>query len=117
MVKSIDYDIGPTNYSFTLRATSEERLPMAYASVQIEKEDDIRVGKLVGMIRHPEFKGMGVCRKLVLKRIKLCEAFDCDKVYVAVYKKRKGLIKLYQELGFKEIEAMSPLYRRFEKLL
>ncbi len=111
------YTIGPTNYTFTLRATSEDRFPMAYASVQIDKEGEERVGKLVGLIRHPEFKGEGVCRELVLKRIKLCEAFDCTKVYVAVYKKRTGLIRLYEKLGFKEIKAMSPEYRRFIKNL
>jgi GNAT superfamily N-acetyltransferase len=66
------------------------------------------------MIRRHEYKGLGICRDLVNRRIAICKEIGCDKIYTAVYHKRKGLIKLYRELGFKEIEAITPEYIRLE---
>lgn len=108
------YKIEPTNYTLTLRAThTDERFPLAYASIIIEEENGYKIGRLVGLIRHPEFKGQGICRDLFLERIRICEEMGCDKVYSAVYHKRDGIIGLFEELGFEEIEPLTPEYRRF----
>ena len=110
------YRIEPTNYTITLRAThTKERFPIAYASIKIVNNG--KVGKLVGMIRRDEYKGLGICRDLVIKRIEICKEMGCKTVYTAVYYKRKGLIKLYYELGFKEIKSITPEYIRLEKEL
>jgi len=112
------YKIESTNYTLTLRATHiKDRFPIAYASIEIEDKDGLKIGKLVGMIRRQEFKGMGICKDLLIERLKLCRILGCDKAYSAVYYKRTGLIKLYKELGFEEIEPLSSEYVRFEKLL
>jgi len=68
-------------------------------------------------MRRDEFKGMGPCNDLLRRRITICKALQCDRVYSAVYHKRKGLIKLYLAHGFKEIPALSDEYRHFEKKL
>jgi len=107
------YKIEPTNYSITLRAThKEERYPIAYASIVIEEKDNKKIGKLVGMLRKDEFKNYGICKDLILKRIDLCKELNCNQVYTAVYYKRKGLIKLYKSLGFKEIKPLTEEYVR-----
>jgi hypothetical protein len=110
------YKIEPVHYTITLRATHiKERYPLAFASIEIEETNGEKVGKLVGMIRRQEFKKQGICKDLILERIKICQALHCDKVYTAVYYKRKGLIKIYKQLGFRELEPITPEYVRLEK--
>ena len=112
------YKIEPTEYTITLRATHiKERFPIAYGSIAIEESNEEKIGKLGGLIRYPEFKGIGICKDLIERRIEICESLGCTKVYSAVYYKRKGLIKAYENLGFKEIEPLSDEYRRYEKNL
>ena len=91
----------------------DERFPVAYASIIVDEEDGKKIGKLVGMLRRDEYSGMGICKDMVLKRIDICKAIGCSEIYTAVYHKREGLIRLYKELGFKEIEPITPKYRRF----
>jgi len=110
------YKVEPTNYTITLRAThTKERYPIAYASIAIEELDGKKVGKLGGMIRRNEFKGHGICFDLVTRRINICKSLGCSQVYSAVYYKREGLIKIYESLGFREIEPLTKEYRRFIK--
>lgn len=108
------YKIEPINYTITLRAThSEERFPIAYAGIKIEEENNMKVGKLVGLLRHPDFGDEGICNDLFLKRVEICKALNCDMIYSAVYHKRKGIIRMYLDYGFKEIEQITDKYRRF----
>ena len=112
------YKIEPTNYTITLRATHiKERYPIAFASIEVIEEDKTKIGKLVGMLRRDEFKNNGICKDLILKRIEICKSIGCDIVYSAVYYKRKGLIKLYKSLGFREIEPITNEYVRLVKKL
>ena len=105
-----------THHFLTLRISHPvERYPVAYAGIRIEMMDGVRTGVLCGMMRYPEFKGEGICRMLVEKRIDICKELNCGFVYSAVYNKRKGLIKLYKSLGFEEIDSLSPEYSRFMK--
>lgn len=105
------YKIEPTNYAITFRAThTEERFPIGFTSVEIVDG----VGRIEGIIRFPDFKGHGICKSLAERAIHFCKNIDCETVYIAIYHKREGLIKLYQSLGFKEINSLTPEYRRFE---
>jgi hypothetical protein len=112
------YKIEPVNYSITLRASHlDDRFPIAFASIEVENIDGERIGKLVGMLRRQEFERQGICKDLIMQRIMICESLGCDKVYTAVYHKRKGLIKIYKEFGFVEIDPITPEYVRLEKRL
>ena len=117
-MNKVIYKISPTNYAVTLRVTHiKERFPLGYGSIIIEEQNGEKVGKLCGLIRYPEFKGLGICRDLIERRIDMCKTLDCTKVYSSVYYKRKGLIKIYEGLGFDEKEPVSKEYRKYEKIL
>lgn len=116
MMMSIDkiYRIEPVNYTITLRAThKEERFPIAYAAIEIEEEDGIKIGNLRGLLRMSEFKGHGICKDILEKRIEICKALSCDEIRVRVYPERKNLIDFYINYGFQEMEPTSYGYRRF----
>lgn len=110
------YNISLTNYHLTLQAVNEDLTPMGYLSILLERDEYNNViGKLMGLIRHPEFKDLEVCRSLTEKAIDVCKSLDVDKIYIGIYKKRKGYIKLLKFLGFEEIECDSKNHRRFVK--
>lgn len=104
----------PTRYHTTFQVIDEDTLtPMAYGSINITFEDGVKVAKLLGDMRHPDYNGMGVCSKLANERIKMAKALGCKKVYIGILKTRKNYIKLFQQLGFKEVKCKSKNHRRF----
>jgi len=108
------YKLEPTNYAITFRAThTEERFPIGFTSVEISDG----VGKIEGVMRFPDFRGLGICKALAKRAIRFCRDMNCKKAYIAIYHKRKGLIALYRSLGFEEIEPITPEYVRLEKKL
>ena len=110
----MSFEVGLTRYNLTFQAVNENRVPMGYASIFIKKEDNKKLGLLMGLIRHPDFKGLGICRKLTMERIMMCKHLGCNAVRTGIFKKNKGLIKMYQSLGFKEINSDAPeTHRRF----
>ena len=97
MMNDIDYIITTAEYTILFIARhKKERYPIAYAGLNIIYEEGKQIGKLGGIIRRHEFKKKGIVRELVNKRLDVCKMLGCDKAYVAVYYKRKGLIKLYE---------------------
>jgi len=111
------FKIIPTQYNIILHAVNSDGIPMAYASILIKDKKDERVGHLMGLLRHPEFKGLGICESLIKERIKLCETLGCSRIVTGVYKKRFNLINLYKSLGFKEIKSDSPNHIKLELIL
>ena len=94
-----------------------DRFPIAFASVKVDVVDGVMVGILCGMLRHPEYAGLVICKALVDKRIELCIAMGCDELYSSVYYKRTGLIKLYESYGFLHKAPLSKEYVRLVKEL
>jgi len=114
----MEYKIEPVDYTVTLRATDiKERIPMAFASLDIVVEDGKKIGKLVGLMRHPDFSGVGICLDLIKEIIKIAKVRGCDYAYIAIYHKRLGIIKQYQKLKFIELPAITPEFRIFIKEL
>ena len=84
--------IGLTRYNLTFQAINEDRVPMGYESILFDNQDDEKPGHLMGLLRHPEYKGLGVCRELTLSRIEMCKHLGCKKIVTGVYSKRKDSI-------------------------
>ena len=122
MEKDFDIMQQPSNRT-TFRATHiSQRFPVGFLSVHIQSVNAYcEYGSLeaifTDVMRHPDFKGKGICKALAEKGIEyaLSEPNDCDRLYIAIYYKREGLIKLFRSLGFKEIEKMTDEYLRFER--
>jgi len=109
------FKVGLTRYNLTFQAVNGNKVPIGYASIYIKSKDREKIGHLMGLIRHPDFKGLGVCRKLTMERIMMCKHLGCDKVITGIFKRNKGLIKMYQSLGFEEIKSDAPkTHRRFQ---
>ena len=99
--------IGISNYHITFQAINDDRVPMGYASILLSNQDDEKTGHLMGLIRHSDFKGQGICRKLTMERIMMCKYLGCKKIVTGVYSKHLGIISMYKDLGFKEIQSDS----------
>lgn len=107
------YKIEFLQSNYTLRVSDvKERFPIAFASISVEDMDNRKTAKLHGLLRHPDFKGLGICFDLLCERLTIAKSLGCRQAYTAVYYKHKGLIKMYKSIGFKKIESLSPEYVR-----
>lgn len=99
--------------NYTLRVSHrEERFPIAFASISIEDMDGKKTGRLHSLLRHPDYKGLGICFDLACERLEIAKSLQCVQVYTAVYNERKGIIEMYKKMGFVEIEPLTPEYTR-----
>ena len=113
----------PNNF-ITLRVSHPvERFPVAFASLDVKTVDadwigiddfsgQVKIGVLCGLLRHPDFRGFGICKLLLDERISLAEGLGCSHVYTAVYYKREGLINFYMGYGFEMLDPLSKEYVR-----
>lgn len=103
--KELSLIISIPTYSVTFQAMDEnDRIPMGYISLKFDKD---KTAHLMALIRHPEFKGLGICRHLIEEALRFAKAYEIRYVDCGVYKTRIGIIKLLKELGFSEIESDS----------
>lgn len=102
------------NYTKIVQVLDNNYTPCGYLFILIHKEDRNKVGGLLGLIRHPDYKGQGVVEQLYVDAIKVCRKNKCDIIRTTVLKKRTGVIKLLKKLGFKEVDVESKNHRRFE---
>ena len=107
------YSISLAPYNLTFQAVNDKSIPMGSISISFSSEKGERIGKLMSLIRHPEFKGYGVCKDLIQIATETCFYFGCEKIYTGVYKRRSGIITLLKKLGWKEIDCESKYHRRF----
>jgi ribosomal protein S18 acetylase RimI-like enzyme len=101
-------------YTKIIQVMDDNLTPCGYLFVFIHNEDSNKVGGLLGLIRHPDYKGQGVVEQLYKDAIKVCRKNECDIIRTTVLKKRTGVIKLLRKLGFKEVNVESKNHRRFE---
>lgn len=93
------------SYSVTFQAMDEEdRIPMGYISLKIESREKAH---LMALIRHPEYKRLGVCESLIDEALNFAYAYGITEVDCGVYKTRVGIIKLLKSFGFKQIKSDS----------
>jgi len=103
--KELKLIISIPSYSITFQAMDEnDRIPMGYISLKFDKD---KKAHLMALIRHPEFKGLGICRHLIEEALRFANAYRIEEVDCGVYKTRVGIIRLLKELGFEEIESDS----------
>ena len=107
--------IGLTKYNMTLQCIDEDILmPMAYLSLLMDNEPEEKTCHLMGLIRHPEFKGQGCCRKLIEKAIDIAKGYGCSLIITGAHDSRVGVQKLLVELGFDIRENKSKEHTKFE---
>ena len=103
--KQIKILITIPTYSITFQAMDEEtRTPMGYISLKFDKGNKAH---LMALIRHNDYKGWGITRKLVEEALRFAKAYGIKEIDTGVLNKRSGVIKLLKELGFKNIESDS----------
>lgn len=101
-------------YTKIIQVLDKNYTPCGYLFIYIHKEDDKKVGGLLGLMRHPDYRGQGIVKKLYIDAIKECKEQDCDIIRTTILKKRTGVMKLLINLGFKEVSVDSNNHRRFE---
>jgi ribosomal protein S18 acetylase RimI-like enzyme len=109
-VLEMNFNVNIPDYDYILQAIDENRTPMGFLFLKINKDDCF----LLGMIRHPEFKGLGVTKALHDKALEVCNEKEIKNIYAGVLKTRTGGIKLLKQYGFKEVECKSDKHRRFK---
>jgi N-acetylglutamate synthase-like GNAT family acetyltransferase len=92
-----------------LQAIDDDFTPMGYLFLLFEED----TAKFMGVMRHPEYKGLGVIEELHKNAILICKEIGMKRIYAGVLKKREGCMKNLLNLGFKEIECSSKNHRRF----
>ena len=75
------HSINLASYNLTFQAINDKRIPMGLISINFSSENGRRIGKLMSLIRHPEYKGYGICRDLIQKATETCFYFGCERIY------------------------------------
>jgi len=110
--------IGLTRYNMTLQCIDEVNLiPMAYLSLLIDNSPEEKTCHLMGLLRHPEFKGQGCCELLIKKAIDIAKGYGCNLIITGVHDSRIGIQTLLADLGFDIRENKSKNHTKFEMVI
>ncbi len=81
------------------------RIPIGTIQIDIEVEDNIKVGFISWLSINKQYRGMGLGRNLLRSAINLSYNNMAKKVGLVVHSTNENAIQLYQSEGFKKVEA------------
>lgn len=109
-----NYMISCPKYDITVQAIDDTKTPNGYLFIKFEEENGKRIGALLGLIRHPEYRAIGIVKGLYIVATSICRGEHCDIVRTTVLRSRIGVMRTLRALGFKEVDVDSDNHRRFE---